>query len=245
MFPGFSEDTVRFFLDIRFHNSKAFMEAHRDEYKKIVQEPFFALIDDLGPVMRKIDPEMEIRPQKVLSRIYRDTRFSQDKSPYRDHHWIAFRPSGTGRDGQAFFWFEFGPDRLSWGAGIWGENREVMNALRARILRDPEGVGGILSGAEKRGFVCGGDAFRRYKIPPQVPEPLRRLYAAKSLYVEWPDPRYEWAFSPELVKRLSGDYRTLAPVWRLMRDCAAEASALAPDPVPPKHPLQPTEEIWT
>ena len=45
MFPGFSEDTVRFFLDIRFHNNKTFMEAHRDEYKKIVQEPFFALID--------------------------------------------------------------------------------------------------------------------------------------------------------------------------------------------------------
>lgn len=244
MFPGFTEDTVRFLLDIRFHNNKTFMEAHRDEYKKIVQEPFFALIDELGPAMRKIDPEMEIRPRKVLSRIYRDTRFSADKSPYRDHHWLAFRPSGGDRYGQAFFWFEFGPDRLSWGAGIWGEDREVMNALRARILRDPEGVSEVLSRCEKHRFAVGGDVFRRYKIPPQVPEPLRKLYAGKSLYVEHPNPRYEWAFSPDLVQRLVRDYRALTPAWRLMRDCAAEALAAAPDPEPVRHPLQSTEDVW-
>ena len=242
MFPGFSEDTVRFFLDIRFHNNKAFMEAHRDEYKKIVQEPFFALIDELGPAMRKIDPEMEIRPAKVLSRIYRDTRFSQDKAPYRDHHWIAFRPAGTERYGQPFYWFEFGPDRLSWGLGVWGENREAMNALRARILRDPEGVSGVLARCEKHRFAIGGDTFRRLKIPPQVPEPLRTLYASRSLYIEHPAPRFEWAFSPDLPERLARDYRALEPAWRLLRDCVSEAMAQAPAPEAGRRVLK---DDWT
>ena len=245
MFPGFTEDTVRFLLDIRFHNNKTFMEAHRDEYKKIVQEPFFALIDELGPVMRKIDPEMEVRPNKCLSRIYRDTRFSSDKSPYRDHHWIAFRPGGVERYGQPFFWFEFGPDRLSWGAGLWGENREAMNALRARILRDPDGVTEVLDHCEGHRFTVGGDRFRRYKIPPQVPEPLQGLYASKSLYFERRNPRYEWAFSPGLTERLARDFRALTPAWRLMRECAAEAAAAAPEPEAKRRPLLSTEDVWT
>ena len=231
MFPGFSEDTVRFLLDIRFHNNKTFMEAHRDEYKKIVQEPFFTLIDELGPVMRKIDPEMEIRPQKALSRIYRDTRFSKDKAPYRDHHWIAFRTAGTDRYGQPFYWFEFGPDRLSWGLGVWGENREAMNALRARILRDPEGVQEVLAQCDKHLFSYGGDTFRKLRIPPQVPEPLHPLYMSKSLYFERRNPRYEWAFMPGLTERLARDYRALVPAWQLLRDCVREATDLAPSPV--------------
>ena len=213
-----------------------------DEYKKIVQEPFFALIDELGPAMRKIDPEMEIRPAKVLSRIYRDTRFSQDKAPYRDHHWIAFRPAGTERYGQPFYWFEFGPDRLSWGLGVWGENREAMNALRARILRDPEGVSGVLARCEKHRFAIGGDTFRRLKIPPQVPEPLRTLYASRSLYIEHPNPRFEWAFSPDLPGRLVRDYRALEPAWRLLRECVAEAMAQAPAPEAGRRVLK---DDWT
>ena len=244
LFPGFSEDTVQFLLDIRFHNNKAFMEAHREEYKKTVQEPFFALIDALGPAMRKIDPDMEIRPQKALSRIYRDTRFTSDKSPYRDHHWIAFRVSGVDRYGQPFYWFEFGPDSLSWGLGLWGENREAMNALRLRILNDPEGVRQVLSQCEKHRFSFGGDTFRRLRVPPQVPEPLEGLYRCKNLFFERLNPRYEWAFEPDLVQRLSRDYRALAPAWRLLREIVRDASPDMPSEKPVRRPPREMEDIW-
>ena len=245
MFPGFTEDTVRFLLDIRFHNNRAFMEAHRDEYKKIVQEPFFALIDELGTVMRQIDPDMEIRPQKALSRIYRDTRFSADKSPYRDHHWFAFRRAGIDRAGQPFFWFEFGPDRLSWGAGMWGENREAMNALRHRIVSDPEGVAEVLAGCEKHRLAWGGDPMRRLKIPPQVPEPLAPLYRCKNLFFEHPHPRYEWAFSGDIAARVARDYRALRPAWQLMQDMVRDAAAEAPGAEPVRRYTDDTEDLWT
>ena len=241
MFPGFSEDTVRFFMDIRFNNNREFMHAHKEEYKALVQEPFYALIDELAPVVRRIDPDMEVRPQKVLSRIYRDTRFSADKAPYRDHHWLAFRPGGTERYGQPFFWFEFGPDRLSWGAGIWGESREAMNALRQRILTAPDGVREVLDRCARHKIAVSGESFRRYRVPPQVPEPLRELYCMKYLYFERLRPRYEWAFSPELVSRVSKDYRALAPAWQLLRGIVAEAAELAPDPQ--KAPKR--EDLWT
>ena len=62
-----------------------------------------------------------------LSRINRDTRFSRDKSPYRDHLWMLFRKAAEPREGSVFFWFEFGPERLWWGLATWDENRPLMD----------------------------------------------------------------------------------------------------------------------
>ena len=80
MFSGFTDETIRFFLDLKFHNSTEWFHAHHDEYVQVVQQPFYGMIEALGPDMLTIDPMMEIRPHKCISRIHRDTRFSKDKS---------------------------------------------------------------------------------------------------------------------------------------------------------------------
>ena len=116
-----------------------FHENH-ERYVETVQKPFYEMIDELAPEMRKIDPLMEIRPYKCLSRIHRDTRFSRDKSPYRDHHWFLFRRAGEPREQSLFYFFEFGPDRLAWGMGIWGENRNLMDLFRKRMRANPDGI---------------------------------------------------------------------------------------------------------
>ena len=91
MFTGFTDETVRFFLDLRFHNNTEYFHQEHDRYIEEVQQPFYAFIEDMAPLLRDIDPKMELRPYKCLSHIHRDTRFTKDKSPYRDHLWIAFR----------------------------------------------------------------------------------------------------------------------------------------------------------
>ena len=121
MFTGFTDETVRFLLDLKFHNNTEYFHANHDRYVEAVQTPFYEFIEDLGPAMQRIDPLMEIRPHKCLSRIHRDTRFSRDKSPYRDHHWLLFRRQAEPREKSVMYWFEFGPDRLSWGMGVWGD----------------------------------------------------------------------------------------------------------------------------
>lgn len=81
MFQGFNSDLLSFYADIRFHNEKAFMDAHRKEYYQKVRDPFYAFIAEMAPVMLSIDPDMEVRPAKCLSRINRDTRYSQGINP--------------------------------------------------------------------------------------------------------------------------------------------------------------------
>jgi uncharacterized protein (TIGR02453 family) len=157
MFTGFSDDTIQFLLDLRFHNHTSFFHENHDQYVESVQKPFYELIESLSPVALDIDPEMEVRPHKCLSRIYRDTRFSRDKSPYRDHHWFLFRKKGEPRENSVFFYGEFGPGRLDWGMGVWGEGREMMDCFRKKIAANPERIMSIIDGMDlpKRDLALG------------------------------------------------------------------------------------------
>ena len=120
MFQGFNSDLLSFCADIRFNNNKEFMDAHRKEYYAKMRDPYYAFIQALAPTMLAIDEDMEVRPHKCLSRINRDTRYTKDKSPYRDHHWVAFRRAAIPKDGMPFYWFEIRLESINWGLGVWG-----------------------------------------------------------------------------------------------------------------------------
>lgn len=206
-------------LNIRFNNNKAFMAEHRAEYQRVMRDPYYALIEALAPSMQQIDPRMEVRPNKVLSRIFRDTRFSHDKSPYRDHHWIAFRRAGEPRDKAIMFWFELRVDALSWGLGFWGENRPAMDMLRRRMISHPEDILGLLPVIKERDLVISGDPYKRMPVPEDLHKALRSLYPLKDIYINRRAPQHEWAFGPRLLQELRQDFLSLAPFYQLLRGC--------------------------
>ena len=215
-FNGFSHETIGFMLDLRFNNNKAFMQAHRDEYIAKVRDPYYALIEALAPAMRQIDPQMEVRPLKVLSRIFRDTRFSRDKAPYRDHHWLAFRRAGLPREAAPMFWAEIRVERVTWGLGFWGDNREALAILRDQMMKQPKGILQALRSAEMAGFTMENNPFKRMAVPDQVPETLRALYTQKEwLFVKRPADT-GLVFTPAFADTLFQDFTALAPLYRLM-----------------------------
>ena len=218
MFPGFNNDLLSFYADIRFNNDKSFMDAHRKEYYQKVRDPFYAFIDALAPTMLRIDEEMEVRPHKCLSRINRDTRYTKDKSPYRDHHWVAFRQAARDKDGAPFYWFEIRLEAVSWGLGVWNENQSLFDALRRRILARPEEVMQAMRTAWEHGFIQGGQIWKKYmQPPPTVPEMLKSVYPARSLYFEKTGIDPAWIFDEGIVNRVAEDFKAIAPVWRLLR----------------------------
>ena len=222
MFTGFTDDTVDFFMDLKFHNNTSFFHEQHDRYVETVQAPFYAMIDALGPDMLSVDPLMEIRPHKCLSRIHRDTRFTRDKSPYRDHLWFLFRRAAEPREKSLFYYFEFGPDRLSWGMGIWGENRELMDIFRRKMVSNPDGILSLIRDMDlpSRKLSLGGTFFKRLDIPPQISDLLKPWYTGREIYVSRFDPPRPWAFSERILKEVRLDFKTLAPLYRLLRGCA-------------------------
>ncbi len=216
MFEGFDSEMIHFFLDLRYHNNKAFMDENRERYLKYVRGPFCDFIEAIGPKLQKEIPDLEIRPAKCLSRINRDIRFSRDKSPYRDHLWIAFRQSAADKDGLPFFWFEISPEDVSWGMGIWGENPVIMDALRRKIIAFPAQVEEMLPDTEKANLRLSGRDWVRIAVPDEVPSSLRPVYVKRSLYYEKRDTRLDWIYSKRILSRVYQDYMTLLPFYRLL-----------------------------
>jgi uncharacterized protein (TIGR02453 family) len=220
VFQGFGRDLIPFFLNIRFNNNRAFMDAHKAEYRAVVRDPFYAWIEAIAPALLAIDPNMEVRPAKCLSRVYRDTRFSKDKSPYRDHHWVSFRQAAEAKEGALFYWFEISPEHISWGLGLWGENRTVMDALRRRMAAKPDEFLALLPDLETGGFTLGGDTFKRLPLPAGLPNKLNTWYIRKSLYIEKSGIDIGRIYSPGIVTDVAADYQTLLPWYRLLRGFA-------------------------
>ena len=227
MFSGFPEETVRFFLELRLHNETSFFHAHQEEYQQGVREPFYAFIRELAPVMLGIDPSMETRPDKCLARIHRDTRFSKDKSPYRDHLWLLFRRAGESRENAVMYWFELSPESIEWGLGFWGRNQPAMDALRRRMLTKPSEITSALrqSGIPNKDLQVFGDRYLRMKPPDGMPFELAALYPLKEMYIQRVEPPFHLCFSKELTDIVAKDFLRLKPMYELLRSVADEGMA--------------------
>ena len=213
----FTQDLINFMMDIRFNNNKQFMAEHKDEYISKMRTPYYELIEHMAPAMLAIDPNMEVRPAKCLSRIFRDTRFTRDKSPYRDHHWVAFRRAGIPKDQAPMFWFEIRVEQVTWGLGFWGENKTAMGLLRKRMLAMPDdfiAINGILN---ENDFELLGDQYKRLNVPEDLRPELETWYARKEVYVRKRSVDPQVIFDREFADMLIHDFSQLAPLFRMMQ----------------------------
>ena len=224
MFKGFPEETIRFFLELRLHNDATFFHAHQDEYLRYVKKPFYDFIDTLAPTALEISGDMEIRPNKCLSRIHRDTRFSKDKSPYRDHLWLLFRRGGETCEKSAMYWFELSPERVEWGLGFWGRNLPIMEALRRRMKFKPEEVRAALrkSRVPDKDLQIFGERYQRMKPPDGMAIDLATLYPLKDFYIQRVEPPFHLCYDESLVDIVAKDFLRLKPMYQLLRSVADE-----------------------
>ena len=227
MFPGFPEETVRFFLDLRFHNETSWFHAHREAYDAYVRKPFSQFIQAMTPTVMRIADDMETRPNKCLARINRDIRFTRDKSPYRDHMWLLFRRSGEEREHSVMYWFELSPEVVEWGVGFWGYNRPAMDALRQRMVKKPAEVRRVLRqcGIPDETLHIYGDRYKSMKPPAGMPADLAMLYPCKEIYVKRVGIPLAESYRPEIIDRVSEDFLRLRPLYLLLRQAADEGMA--------------------
>lgn len=221
----FTRNMLDFMLDLRFNNNKAFMSENKTRYDTVMRNPYYRLIELLTPTALEIDPGMEVRPNKCLSRIYRDTRFSNNKLPYRDHHWLAFRHQAEPRDQAVMLWFEIRLDEVSWGLGFWGGNLKAMDVLRRQMVSKPDHLLSILPILNQHDFVLEGSVYKRKQAPDKLPEALVPWYIRRDVYLVKQNINPDWVFEPGLENRLARDFLALKPFYQMLRG-AYEISSL-------------------
>src|SRR5262245_19764292 len=134
--PGLS----RLLRDLTTHNERRWFEANKQRYKDDVQAPFLRLITDLAPALKEIGGGFIADPSPnggSLLRIYRDIRFSKDKSPYKTYTAAHFRHA-IGKDGPAYF-LHLDPGNSVIGGGIWQPEPKLLKKLRDKIAGNPKG----------------------------------------------------------------------------------------------------------
>jgi uncharacterized protein (TIGR02453 family) len=219
----FSPATLAYLRGLARHNRKPWFEAHRAEYELAVREPLRELVEQMDVRFARFAPEIVGDPRRSPFRIYRDVRFSNDKSPYKTHAscWF-FHQAGSravGREasgGGAGFYFQIGPGASFTGGGIWMPPREALGRLREAIAEDHRRFAKMVTDAKVMRRFGGLTEEAVLKRPPRGYAPdhpaLRWLkFQSFTLGRDLTDAE---ATSERLPDLLEADYRLMLPLVR-------------------------------
>ncbi len=228
-FTGFSPAAIQFLADLAQNNDRGWFQPRKAEYERLLKEPLEAMIAALGDRLAARGVPMLADPKRSPFRIYRDTRFSKDKSPYKAHlgatfPWVEDRPgaeAGGGHDERAHGnggYFHFQPGEMYVGGGMWQMEKPRLEAFRAAVLADPDRVTAAL---EEPAFVAAFGGARPHdelkRFPPGYPKdhPLAHLFLWKDVVFGRSLSDAE-VLSPDLPDRLAEGYATAVPVFRFL-----------------------------
>jgi uncharacterized protein (TIGR02453 family) len=132
----FTKTTFRFLAELSRNNNREWFNDNKQRYEECVREPALAFIADIAPELQLIAPRFLATSKKVggsLMRVYRDTRFGKDKTPYKTNIGIQFRHE-AGKDVHApGYYLHLSPQECFFGAGIWRPDSIALGNIREAI----------------------------------------------------------------------------------------------------------------
>jgi len=141
-FGGFRPAAIRFLRGLARNNRRDWFEAQRETYEGEVLQPLLALLEEVDVRLAVLAPELLADRKRSVFRIYRDVRFSKDKSPYKTHaaFWIGHRALGTGGvHGGAGLYFHLEPNASIVAAGMWMPPTPALARIRLALTEDLAG----------------------------------------------------------------------------------------------------------
>ncbi len=225
-FKGFSPKTLKFLRGLKANNNKAWFQAHRADYEKYVLQPLRDLVIDLGDFMLDIDPYFEITPavNKTISRIYRDTRFSKDKSPFRSTVWFTFKNQKKDWTTHVCgYFFELSVNSYRYGMGFYNAAPSITGRFRDMIDENPkEFLKAISFFAKQKTFVLEGEKYKRI-IDKTKPEKIQNWYQRKNMYLVCNRKIDDTLFSSKLVDVLIYGFGLIAPLYHYLQKINSRA----------------------
>jgi len=141
MFEGFPKDSIKFFKDLEKNNNRDWFAENKSRYEEVVLNPALELVTEMAEPLKKVSPHFVAVPKRSggsLMRIYRDTRFSKDKTPYKTNLGVHFRHE-DGKDVHApGFYFHIDAHEIFVGAGMWRPDSKTLGMIRTLIDDDPK-----------------------------------------------------------------------------------------------------------
>jgi len=174
-FGGFPKGTVSFYEELTQNNSKEWFEARKDEYRNSVITPAQRFVLAMGNRLKILSPEVvaDTRTNGAGSifRIYRDTRFSRDKSPYKTYLGILFWEGYRKKTENSGYYFHLEPPNLMLGVGVYMFTKPLLKLYRDAVVHPEYGL-------TLREAIEGVEAMEDYTIGGQHYKRIPRGYDA-------------------------------------------------------------------
>ena len=214
----FSPKTLDFLTENRLRDSRDWFKEHKPEFEEHVLEPMRCLVSVLAPTVLEIDGALITEPKvdKTISRVYRDTRFSKDKSLYREQMWIVFMRDHKLYEGPPAFFFEISPEGFRYGCGHYQAATADMQALRELALEGNKAFLAAKKALDSQDvFELQGDVYKRPKYP-DAPAELRPWLDRKNLFFCHDSTDAGLLFSDRLSGTIAEGFKSLAPAYELL-----------------------------
>jgi uncharacterized protein (TIGR02453 family) len=221
---GFTKDTLKFLRTLKRHNERDWFNAHKANYEAHVKAPMLAIIERLATDFPQIAPDLVASPRSMY-RIYRDTRFSPDKTPYKTHVSAAFSHQRLPKNESAGLYFHLSPTELWIGGGLYAPRTPQLHRIREHIVTNLRRFGSLAeSPAIKRLGGVRGERLQR--VPRGFPKDHKAAdYLRLKQYLIGDQLDAEKALSPRFYDMLVRRFTTIAPFIQFLN---APLAATAP-----------------
>jgi len=218
-FSGFAKETVRFYAELRKNNNRPWFEANRETYERHVIGPAKLFVTAMGARLKTIAPRVVAIPavNKSIFRIYRDTRFSQDPSPYKTNLGIYFWDGLRPRMESAGFYFHLEPPNLMLGGGMYMIPDNLLGLFRDAVADPKTGreIGKIVAAIRALpGFTVEGLHYKRVPAGFDPAHPNAELLKHKGLYAGFETKLPEEFFRADFVDDCFERCAPAAPLHR-------------------------------
>ncbi len=211
--PYFSKQAMDFLRQLKRNNRREWFEARREIYERELKAPMLALIEKITEDMPEYAPA-HVRPaQKSMLRIYRDTRFSADKTPYKTHLAAWWSRSGAEKTSGSGYYFHVSPTELVIAAGVFMPPKEQLLAIRQHLLAHHEQFKKLIEAKKVRAKMTLHDSAALSRPPKGFP--------AEHPAIDWIKGR-QWgviatlpadpALQPRLAETIGGYFRLAHPL---------------------------------
>jgi len=212
-FPGFPKEMTTFFRSLKRNNRREWFQPRKHVFEQHVKEPMIELVTALNSEFANFAPQYVSDPKKAIFRIYRDTRFSSDKTPYKTHIAASFARRGGERLAAGGFYFSVSHDQIEVAGGIYHPAPETTLLVRTHIAEHHQDLGRLLADRKVRRLLgdLQGDALTRAPKGFDPAHPAIKLIKMKDWILDTTlDPSL--GTSPRLYKELADRFRAMTPL---------------------------------
>ena len=215
MFPGFSPDALKFLSGLKRNNRREWFQPRKEIFEAQVKAPMIQLVEAINAELLDFAPDHITDPKKAVYRIYRDTRFSADKTPYKTHLAAIFPHRSLGKQSSAGFYFHLTAEKVGIAAGSYMPGPDELRAFRSWLADNHKSFRSAARRPEKLLGKLQGSSVTRMPKGFAADHPAEDLIRMKQ-WLYWVELDAKLATSrrllPELVKR----FRAAAPVIAML-----------------------------